>query len=1482
VDNPPEIPAGSERKHRMAFDQPTRNRLARFVGEARSLLAEEFTRQLQHEYGLDPTSGEITALEKLTALDDARRETARILRETVSYYCSTASTQQSLERIVREQAFTVLNRLCALRMAEARGLILEAVAQGYRSKGFQLYARLAGSALGETGQAYRSFLFSLFDELALELPPLFDRFSPQGRLFPRESALLKLLDLLNAQDMDALWAEDETIGWIYQYFNSKEERQKMRAESQAPRNSRELAVRNQFFTPRYVVEFLTDNTLGRIWYEMTRGETALKEFCRYLVRRPCEVFLGYPTFDYDRLAPAWVGAVLDQGNFTMLPADPSLDDLGWLARLIDAETIAAAQGYGDLKLLSERCVADLRTGKAPPSDPLALWLILFAFHTGLVGYGFDTISETSDPIRPYAYRVYAALRQALLEPHTDLSQEELLRQPVFIPHRPLKDPRDILMLDPACGSMHFGLYAFDLYEKVYAEAWEIEEQGGLGRFLRSPGLRPLHETYPDREAFWRDVPRLIIEHNLHGIDIDPRAVQIAGLSLWLRAQKSWQAQGLKPQERPQIRKSNIVCAEPMPGDREMLEEFLAGLRAEKMEELMRRALDLPAGRQVRATPQMDDALAGLVRTVWQEMELAGEAGSLLKIEETLRDAIITARQQAEEKSPLFRVLEFGLNEPPKEQVFQVLAGEERDFWNQAETLALAALRAYAEQAENGGGYRRRLFVEDAGQGFAFIDLCRKRYDVVLMNPPFGEAADRSLVCLDSAYHTWNKNILCSFIERGWDMTFPSGSVGAIYDRTAIVKSSYEGFRRVVLTPDNRLIAMADLGWGVLDANVEVTTSVLQHLSVVNGGFIDSREITVNEKDVFIQTTIRDLPDRKPIFEYGISFQKLPNAVIGYDFPDFLRRAFVHEKSLEESGYKANQGFALKAEKHFRVWWELPLGKTGVVNRMFNGAGFQPYNASLYDVTISNVEPEDLPMDSSTRKSGLGNHRKPGICFGKRGDYFCAHVLPSGHIFTVEGQSIPVNNPEKALEVLGLLNTPLIRLSLNKYCGQHKYSGYVNLLPYIPFKESKQCVKIVKHTITAIQEAQAFDELQMLFHPNKLGHSIAECAFNLNTVINNAWEYIEICESFCNEQAIDAYKVGEKERVLLYDFKRRQPKPIPAIEDADVDTHCRWLASHTVISFSLGILFARWDVRRVIGEKPAPNTHDPFAPLPACPPGMLQNAQGLPAAAQDVPADYPLRITWGGVLVDDPGHPEDVSGRVRQALQVIWNERAEAIEQEACQILGVRSLEEYFQKPVLFFAEHLKRYSKSRRQAPIYWPLSTPSGSYTLWLYYHRLSDQILFTCVNDFIDPRLKQVADDLARLRRKSGRSAADEKELERLTDLERELKDLRAELLRVAAFWKPNLNDGVEITAAPLWKLFQHKPWQKRLKVTWGKLEGGEYDWAHLAYSIWPERVRAKCKMDKSLAIAHGLEELYVEVKGAGKRKGKGKEVEQEEMEL
>ena len=104
-----------------------------------------------------------------------------------------------------------------------------------------------------------------------------------------------------------------------------------------------------------------------------------------------------------------------------------------------------------------------------------------------------------------------------------------------------------------------------------------------------------------------------------------------------------------------------------------------------------------------------------------------------------------------------------------------------------------------------------------------------------------------------------------------------------------------------------------------------------------------------------------------------------------------------------------------------------------------------------------------------------------------------------------------------------------------------------------------------------------------------------------------------------------------------------------------------------------------------------------------------------------------------------------------------------------------------------------------------------------------------------------------------------AKEKELEQTQDLELELMELRDTLLEIAKYYKPSHDDGVQITAAPLWQLFRYKPWQKVLNDTWEKLEQGDYDWAHLAMNYWPERVLRKCHQDRSLAIAHDVEDTF-----------------------
>ena len=173
----------------------------------------------------------------------------------------------------------------------------EAVSKGLKSQGFLFY--LADHPederrynAGDQEVAYRHFLNWLGGTLSQEIGVLFSPTDPANRVYPPQRVLDDVLDLLNSEELKGIWSEDETIGWVYQYFTPKELRDQARKESQAPRNSYELAFRNQFFTPRYVVEFLTDNTLGRIWYEMRKGETRLKDECRYMVRRPDEVFFA--------------------------------------------------------------------------------------------------------------------------------------------------------------------------------------------------------------------------------------------------------------------------------------------------------------------------------------------------------------------------------------------------------------------------------------------------------------------------------------------------------------------------------------------------------------------------------------------------------------------------------------------------------------------------------------------------------------------------------------------------------------------------------------------------------------------------------------------------------------------------------------------------------------------------------------------------------------------------------------------------------------------------------------------------------------------------------------------------------------------------------------------------------------------------------------------------------------------------------------
>ena len=1276
----------------MAFDQKTRNLLQRFVADSRSLLADEFTRQLQATYGMNPKTGEVANIQTLSGLTPNQQETAHLLRDTLAHYLANAEKGKektrnvaAIERIVREQAFTVLNRLAALRMSEARGFLNESLAKSYDSKGFQLFRRVTGNSLGETGDAYRHYLFSLFDEFSLDLSVLFDRFSVQGRLFPSSPILLKLLGLINDECIAPLWAEDETIGWIYQYFNTQEERKKMREQSQAPRNSRELAVRNQFFTPRYVVEFLADNTLGRIWYEMTQGKTGLTQSCKYLVRRPNERFLAP-----DEIAP----------------------------------------------------------------EP---------------------------------------------EENLELSQEELLQQTVYIQHRALKDPRDIRMLDPACGSMHFGLYAFDLFEAIYSEAWDIEATQGTAVFTREHDKTPITSEYKDKSEFLVDVPRLIIENNIHGVDIDPRAVQIAGLSLWLRVHNSWQQAGIKPQSRPKIQRSNIVCAEPMPGEKALLQEFTAALKP--------------------------TVLGQLVEVIFEKMELAGEAGTLLKIEQEIQNAIAEAKalwRQQNQALSLFPDLA-KIAKQRGEIEFDVSDIDDEGFWEQAEQKILTALADYAQQAATDESGQKRLFTDDAAKGFAFIELCRKRFDVVLMNPPFGEAAHNVSDYLIRAFGDLSRNLIVQFIQRAKEQTRKyNGSIGVVLDRTVLIKNSYENFRRRELLDDNSVSHVLDLGWGVLDANVEVSSIILSNYLGENVLGIDATQALDKSKEIHENLTNFSIVPSKKI-------KKFPNAAINLSMPSFFIDAILTMNSLEELGVKFVNGHTIKSDVFKRLSWEVKKEYLNIGNAkpMWNGSSYSPFRVSFVEAVLVEGYGGGLANHKSTIFRSREKHLLPGLCYGKRGDYLDVQELPHGFVLTNEGFGAPVK-PKYIKSTSCYLNSSLGQYFINLYCGQHKGVGYVNQLPFPNLKgnEFKIIEDIFDAAYSAAKNIQSLCETDHEFlsplTKNWQEGSPVDLLFNYIKLNNN-----EYCSAlYRNDQNIyDIFHLSSEQRKYI-DTCIVEQRTIPRLYygvDITDENALKTAIVNAIFSYLLGICFSRWDF------------------------GLNKEF---------------IQKEKNEILALECDSKNELSCAINNSAKILCSGDFNLLI-ENLNLYNKSTFYDYFSKPSLFFEFHLNCYSKGNRVAPIYWPLQTPSGSYTVWVYYHSLDEQTLFTCVNDFVEVKLDSINKDLTTLRNKPSRIKDEEKEFGRLTDLQVELEDFRDELLRIAKFWKPNLNDGVQITAAPLWRLFQHKAWQKKLKETWEKLEEGDYDWAHLAYSIWPARVLRKCHHDRSLAIAHEVEnELWHEV--------------------
>jgi hypothetical protein len=589
------------------------------------------------------------------------------------------------------------------------------------------------------------------------------------------------------------------------------------------------------------------------------------------------------------------------------------------------------------------------------------------------------------------------------------------------------------------------------------------------------------------------------------------------------------------------------------------------------------------------------------------------------------------------------------------------------------------------------------------------------------------------------------------------------------------------------------------------------------------------------------------------------FKKYPESRILYWLEPAIKNSFSNFESLKDTGRIAAAGLQTNDDFRFiRLSWEVnfaEIGRTRKWGNFYKGGEFSPYVDDIHlvvlwenqgygikqhTVELGNSPSRHVVNENYYFKSGLGYINVSSIGFS-------AQLFPKDVIFSIQGQYIESKSILNDLAVCCSSAARSLLKVINP--GRHYQAGQVQLLPFPEdnsISNTKPYVieicKIKYRQLSWLETSKYFIRPILLEGNGSLNDRIMKAQdlikIQIKTVLENQIKIDSILNHvYCLDQESIEYVRKNNEAVL-------NNPGIPFISSLhflqNKNKAKDWIID-SYISYLVGVVFGRW---KLILKTESPEFEGEIIP-------------NIPDVSKSFDATRENEI---GIVIDLPERLLSESrNKYGIEIEALLIERGKA-----------ESIDDYLGK--VFFDYHYNDYSKSRRYAPIYWPIETQNRLYSFWIYYHGITEQTLYFSINNYVDPKLKEVTNELNNLSKKLSRSNEEEKNLSKLSELLGDLRNLKDELLRIAGFWKPDFNDGVQITAAPLWKLFRHKPWQNKLKDTWEKLKKGEYDWAHLAYNIWPDRVLRKCHEDRSMAIAHDVEsDLWVEEEVAVVRRGK-----------
>ncbi|GIU16894.1 MULTISPECIES: BREX-1 system adenine-specific DNA-methyltransferase PglX [Gammaproteobacteria] len=831
------------------------------------------------------------------------------------------------------------------------------------------------------------------------------------------------------------------------------------------------------------------------------------------------------------------------------------------------------------------------------------------------------------------------------------------------------EPETIKVLDPACGSGHILIEAYNVLKAIY------EERG-----FRS-----------------RDIPKMILENNLYGLDIDDRAAQLSGFALMMMARDD---------------------------DKRI---FTRNVRLNVLSLQESNHIDLP--------------------TLWKALNLSGSWQSGTSQGLFSDDDQDLSSFNADNR---YQLLKRTLARFTQAKTFGSLIDVPSDDHEQLKDL----LSTLVELQESGDSMQKpaaKQLIEIVHQAL----VLSIRYDAVIANPPYmGRSYYNNNLkkYIDSNFELVKENIFSVFMDRAFKLLVPGGFNAQINMHAWMFISRFEKYRHVLLK-EYSLDSMLHLGPNTFP---EITGEVVQ-----NTAFVYLNMCVKDHVSTIHRLVDGDSAEKKDNFiarsgKYNfkcVDFLNIDGSPFVYWASSAIYDAFSNFDSAGQY-IKTREGLATANNDLFlRSWYEVDDDAIANLNGNAGQKKWFPYNKGggerrwygYLDLLVNwGNDGEEIKNNIDPITGRVRSHNYNGEYAFREGFTwsgissagFSVRYVPQGYMFDAKGP-MGFSSSDNLFPFMAFFNCKITTFLMSMLAPTLDFKlGHVLKLPLQPTcddaclaENAKRCIEIAKNDWDSFEISRDF-----------LRHSLLDCGSTIQESVNNHLRASKVLvdelkdlEHRNNSILLERYGLHHemKPDVSLRDVTLQcNPEYRYSAYKGEIASNVLFVSDLTaeLLSYSIGCMMGRYSLDRK---------------------GLVyarSQGRGFSELVED-DAYKTFQADDDGIipLNEQEWFKDDVTNRFREFVQVVWGEEhlqenldfvAESLCLNAIKPKKSESALETIRRylSTQFYKDHLKTYKKR----PIYWLFSSgKQKAFECLVYLHRYNEGTLSRMRTEYVTPLL-------------------------------------------------------------------------------------------------------------------------------------------------